>query len=94
MDSHNVGRNRNSIADALKLIKANTLVIGIENDFLFPISEQKYLADHIEDAEFVSIHSEYGHDGFLIETNALTNIISTFMKESRKKKVIKLQYTA
>ncbi|QPH39840.1 homoserine O-acetyltransferase family protein [Pedobacter endophyticus] len=94
MDSHNVGRNRNSITDALKLIKANTLVIGIENDFLFPISEQKYLADHIDDAEFVSIHSEYGHDGFLIETNALTNIISTFMKESRKKKVIKLQYTA
>ncbi|RZJ63831.1 MAG: alpha/beta fold hydrolase, partial [Flavobacterium sp.] len=42
MDSHNVGRNRKSIAEALKLIKANTLVIGIENDFLFPVSEQKY----------------------------------------------------
>ncbi|RZL63495.1 MAG: alpha/beta fold hydrolase, partial [Pedobacter sp.] len=94
MDSHNVGRNRKSIAEALKLIKANTLVIGIENDFLFPISEQKFLAGHINDAEFASIHSEYGHDGFLIETNALTNIIGNFIKESRNKKIIKLQHTA
>lgn len=94
MDSHNVGRNRKSIADALKLIKANTLIIGIENDFLFPLSEQKYLADHIPNAEFSAIHSEYGHDGFLIETNALTNIIGTFIKESRDKKIFKLQHTA
>jgi len=94
MDSHNVGRNRKSIAEALKLIKANTLVIGIENDFLFPLSEQKYLADQITDAQFAAIHSDYGHDGFLIETNALTNIIGTFIKESRDKKIIKLQHTA
>jgi len=94
MDSHNVGRNRNSIAEALQLITANTLVIGIDNDFLFPLTEQKYLADQITDAQFAAIHSEYGHDGFLIETNALTNIIGTFIKESRDKKIIKLQHTA
>ncbi|MFD2287551.1 homoserine O-acetyltransferase [Pedobacter petrophilus] len=94
MDSHNVGRNRNGIAEALQLITANTLVIGIENDFLFPLSEQKYLADHINNAQFAAIHSEYGHDGFLIETNALTNIIGTFIKESRDKKIIRLQHTA
>lgn len=94
MDSHNVGRNRKSIAEALKLISANTLVIGIENDFLFPVSEQKYLADQINEAEFAVIHSEYGHDGFLIETNALTNIIGNFIRESRDKKIIKLQHTA
>lgn len=94
MDSHNVGRNRKSIADALKLIKANTLVIGIENDFLFPVSEQKYLADQIQGAELAVINSDYGHDGFLIETNALTNIIGNFLRESSNKKIIKLQHTA
>ncbi|MBB6235823.1 homoserine O-acetyltransferase [Pedobacter sp. AK013] len=94
MDSHNVGRNRKSIADALKLITANTLVIGIENDVLFPLSEQKFLADHIPGAEFSALHSDYGHDGFLIETDALTNIIGNFIKESRNKKIIKLQHTA
>ncbi|TCD01439.1 homoserine O-acetyltransferase family protein [Pedobacter psychroterrae] len=94
MDSHNVGRGRTSIADALALVKANTLVIGIENDVLFPLSEQEFLAKHIPDASFQSIKSAYGHDGFLIETNTLTNIIGNFLKESTNKKIIKLHKTA
>jgi homoserine O-acetyltransferase len=94
MDSHNVGRGRASISEALAQIKSNTLVIGIENDFLFPITEQKFLSEHIKDAEFHSVQSSYGHDGFLIETGALTNIIGTFLKESASKKIIKLHKTA
>ena len=94
MDSHNVGRGRKSVADALARIKANTLVIGIENDFLFPIVEQEFLEKHIPGAEFHSIKSAYGHDGFLIETDILTNIIGNFLKESTNKKIVKLHKIA
>lgn len=94
MDSHNVGRGRKSIAAALAEVEANTLVIGIDNDILFPISEQKFLAEHIRDAQFSSINCAYGHDGFLIETDKLTNIIGNFLKESSDKKIIKLHQTA
>lgn len=94
MDSHNVGRGRQSVADALKLIKANTLVIGIENDVLFPLSEQEFLAKNISSSEFYSLKSAYGHDGFLIETDTLTNVIGNFLKESVNKKIIKLHKTA
>jgi len=94
MDSHNVGRNRKSIVDALSLVKANTLVIGIENDVLFPLCEQDFLAKNIPGAALQSISSAYGHDGFLIETDILTNIIGTFLKESANKKIIKLHKTA
>lgn len=94
MDSHNVGRGRKSVIDALAGIKSNTLVIGIENDFLFPVSEQAFLGKHIPGAEFHSIKSAYGHDGFLIETDILTNIIGNFLKESVNKKIIKLHKTA
>jgi homoserine O-acetyltransferase len=94
MDSHNVGRGRKSTTEALALIKANTLVIGIENDVLFPITEQEFLASHIEGAEFHSLKSAYGHDGFLIETDALTRIIGNFLKESTNKKIVKLHKTA
>lgn len=94
MDSHNVGRSRKSIIDALALVKANTLVIGIENDVLFPLSEQEFLSKHIPGAVFQSISSAYGHDGFLIETDILTNIIGIFLKESANKKIIKLHKTA
>jgi homoserine O-acetyltransferase len=91
MDSHNVGRGRNSITSALKRVKSNTLVIGIENDILFPITEQQFLANHIEGAQFQSINCAYGHDGFLIETDKLTHIIGSFLKESVNKKIIKLK---
>jgi homoserine O-acetyltransferase len=94
MDSHNVGRGRKSITDALNDVKANTLVIGVENDVLFPVNEQKFLGDHIKGAEFHIINSAYGHDGFLIETDALTNVIGNFLKESINKKIIKLHKTA
>ncbi|RZK81837.1 MAG: homoserine O-acetyltransferase [Pedobacter sp.] len=94
MDSHNVGRNRKSTADALRLVKANTLVIGIENDVLFPVSEQAYLGEHIPNAVFKSVSSAYGHDGFLIETDNLTNIIGNFLREHANKKIIKLHKTA
>ncbi len=94
MDSHNVGRGRKSIASALRQVKAQTLVIGIDNDLLFPVSEQLFLAEHIPSATFKTIHCAYGHDGFLIETDKLTNIIGHFLKESAAKKIIKLQQTA
>lgn len=94
MDSHNVGRGRQSVTEALKLVKSNTLVIGIENDVLFPLTEQEFLAKHIPAAEFYSLKSAYGHDGFLIETGTLTKVIGNFLKESINKRIIKLHKTA
>jgi homoserine O-acetyltransferase len=94
MDSHNVGRGRNGIEKALSLIKARTLVIGIKSDVLFPIEEQQYLFNHIPKSAFAELDSFYGHDGFLIETGALTNIITSFFKTDVKGKIIELQRTA
>ncbi len=75
MDSHNVGRNRGSILNALGQIKSRTLVVGIRSDLLFPTSEQQFLARHIPDATYEEIDSLYGHDGFLIEFRPLSGII-------------------
>lgn len=84
MDSHNVGRNRGSILNALNQIKARTLVVGIRSDILFPPSEQQFLARHIPDAVYEEIDSLYGHDGFLIEAKPLTQIIRKWLGESAK----------
>jgi homoserine O-acetyltransferase len=94
MDSHNVGRNRNGVEKALSLIKARTLVIGIKSDVLFPVEEQQYLFRHIPKSAFAEFDSFYGHDGFLIETEALTNIITSFFKTDVKGKIIELQRIA
>ena len=79
MDSHNVGRNRTSIRDALEEISAKTLVIGISNDLLFPVSEQEFLAKIIPNAKLEIIDSIFGHDGFLVETEKLEEIINRFL---------------
>lgn len=80
MDSHHVGRSRGGVEKALKTIKANTLVIAISSDVLFPPCEQKFIADHVPDAVYEEINSFYGHDGFLIETKEITEIIYNFYK--------------
>lgn len=80
MDSHNVGRKRESIEVALKLISAKALVIGIESDILFPLTEQQYLAQHIPKSKFEVISSIYGHDGFLVEFDQLKKIIRHYFK--------------
>jgi len=79
MDSHNVGRKRTSIIEALRQIQAKTLVIGIVNDVLFPLEEQQFLAKNIPGARLAELNSFYGHDGFLIETEILTKEIGTFI---------------
>ena len=94
MDSHNVGRGRHGVEKALSFIKARTLVIGIKSDVLFPIEEQQYLFSHIPKSAFAELESFYGHDGFLIETGILTNIITSFFKTDVKGKIIELQRTA
>jgi homoserine O-acetyltransferase len=81
MDSHNVGRDRGGIHEALGRIRARTLVIGIKSDLLFPIEEQEYLAAHIPGASFRVIDSPYGHDGFLLEYEQMEKLITEFISK-------------
>jgi len=74
LDTHHVGRGRQSIADALSSIKANTVIVNIDTDLLYPAIEQQHIVDGIPDAIYESIESFYGHDGFLVETEKLTSL--------------------
>lgn len=84
MDAHNVGRNRKSIPAALREIKAKSLVIGVTSDLLFPISEQKFLANNIKNACYAEIDSNFGHDGFLVEFEQINAIINNFLSNQLK----------
>lgn len=82
MDSHQVGRKRPDTVAALQSITAKTLVIGIETDILFPLSEQQYLAQHIPGARLAVVNSLYGHDGFLLEFEVIEKEIQAFLDRS------------
>jgi homoserine O-acetyltransferase len=63
----------------LSRITAKTLIIGINSDVLFPKEEQKFLRNHIAGSRFQLIDSIYGHDGFLIEYQALIEQFKIFL---------------
>ncbi len=94
MDSHNIGRGRGQLAHVLEALKSRTLVVGIESDILFPPDEQLYLATHIPDSELQIIDSTYGHDGFLVETEKLSQVISTFLLKQNHDRTLEIQVTA
>lgn len=75
MDTHNVGRGRISVGQALSKIKAQCTIIGIDRDVLFPYHEQAQLAYHIRNAELHQLTSIYGHDAFLIEYDQLVEML-------------------
>jgi homoserine O-acetyltransferase len=81
-DTHNIGRGRGGVINALKNMKAKTLCVGIKSDLLFPTDEQKLIAENSNNAEYVEIDSFYGHDGFLIETQVVTDVIRKFWKKT------------
>jgi len=75
LDSHNVGRGRGGVQAALKRIKAAVTVVSIDSDQIFPPEEINQWASWIPAARYVEISSDYGHDGFLLETAKLTAIL-------------------
>ncbi|RSH88882.1 homoserine O- acetyltransferase [Saitozyma podzolica] len=68
-----------SLQHALSLLPP-ALVIGIESDGLFTTTEQKELAAHIPDAELVLIPSPDGHDGFLLEFEAINGWVEGWLR--------------
>lgn len=79
MDNHNITRGRGAAQEVLSRVKCKTLVLGIESDYLFPLEEQKLLATLIPHSQFVVIDSDFGHDGFLIESEQISKILSCFL---------------
>lgn len=78
-DTHNVARGRGNFEKAFSKIQAKTLCVGISTDILFPPIEQKRLAKFIPNGIYAQITSDFGHDGFLIESEQLTEIIRKYL---------------
>jgi len=81
LDTHDVARERGSTEQVLAQLPARALVIGVETDGLFMLSEQREIAAGIPDAELVVIQSQDGHDGFLLEFEQINTHILRFLKK-------------
>ncbi|CAN5303663.1 homoserine O-acetyltransferase [soil metagenome] len=72
MNGHDIGRGRGGINAALARVSAETLVAGIDSDRLYPLNQQEVLSAGIRRSRQLEVvTSLYGHDGFLIEHEAI-----------------------
>ncbi|MEI1376559.1 homoserine O-acetyltransferase [Nostoc sp. UHCC 0926] len=83
MDRHDVARDRTvpNLSDyesVLQSIQQPTLVVAIDSDILYPPVEQQELANLIPNAQLAWLKSIHGHDAFLIDMDALNEILISF----------------
>jgi homoserine O-acetyltransferase len=74
MNSWDVGRGRGGVEAALARATARAVVAGVDSDRLYPLAQQQQVADAL-DVCLQVIPSPHGHDGFLIETDAVGTLL-------------------
>ena len=72
-----------NLAGALKPVETPFLIVSFSSDWLFPAYQSKELVrallDNGNDVTYCNIQSSYGHDAFLLETEALGSLISSYL---------------
>jgi len=85
MDLFDLADHGGSVAEALNHFKVDkALVMGVETDLLFPIEQQKELADGLtaggREVTFSRLPSLQGHDAFLVDMDRFRPVIADFLK--------------
>jgi homoserine O-acetyltransferase len=75
MNSHDIGRDRGGVAHALAGISIPVSVVSIDTDRLFPPRLQAEIAELVPTSTLTVISSPFGHDGFLVEVEAVGEAI-------------------
>jgi homoserine O-acetyltransferase len=76
LSSHDVGRGRGGVGEALRGCPVPAVVGGITSDRLYPLRLQEELAELLPGcSELHVVDSICGHDGFLVESEAVGDLI-------------------
>ena len=78
MDSHDLARGRGDYREVLGSLAVPALIVSVDSDVLYPPREQLELAGLLPAARYEVLHTPAGHDGFLIETDALGEMLLRF----------------
>lgn len=82
MNSHDVGRDRGGVPAALGRICAALTIVDIDSDRVYPPRLSDEIAAHVAGSRRVSIHSPFGHDGFLIEVAAVARVVREVLADA------------
>lgn len=91
MDYYDAARNWGvgELSVACSRIKSRFMVVSFSSDWLYPPRECEELALAVcrngKPVTYVMIPSDYGHDAFLVETEALGGLLRNFLARGRDK---------
>ncbi|WP_435136879.1 bifunctional aspartate kinase/homoserine dehydrogenase I [Formosa sp. A9] len=89
-----VTKDRAEDVNVLDIITSNITIIGVDSDLFFTAEEnretQKQLALTHPNVTYNEIHSDHGHDAFLIEFEQLEHIVEGIFKPELKHKRMKV----
>jgi homoserine O-acetyltransferase len=67
-------------------VKASFLVVSFTSDWLFPSYQSKEIVSALrrnnKDVSYAEISSDYGHDAFLLEVEALSRLVVSFLQHA------------
>ena len=81
MNSHDIGRGRGGVDAALQRISAELTVAVVDSDRLFLPAQGELIATAPTARPLITMHSDYGHDGFLIEADAIAKVVRDALAE-------------
>jgi homoserine O-acetyltransferase len=71
-------------AEVLRQVRARFLVISFASDWLYPPSQSRELVRQLKRANvavtYINLDTPYGHDSFLIENPAFTNVLRHYLE--------------
>lgn len=81
MVTHDLGRDRAGVREALSQVTADALVIAVDSDRLFFPAESEQIAAGVPGCGPVRyVHSAHGHDGFLVEHDQVAALLGRFLR--------------
>ena len=85
MDLHDIGRGRGGPEAALRRLRSPVLAIGVSSDILYPAHYSRQIADDARaagvPAAYHELDSPHGHDAFLIEHEAVGDLVGPFLDD-------------
>lgn len=85
MDTHDLERDREDYPAIIRRKRGRILLVGDDSDLLYGISHQKHVAEKWRrwgaDANWHDLHTQNGHDSFLVNFKELEQVVKDFMKE-------------
>ncbi|MET3808580.1 homoserine O-acetyltransferase [Nakamurella sp. UYEF19] len=87
MNAHDLGRGRGGVEAALQRINAALTVAVVDSDRLYTPAEGVRIAAAPAAGPLITMHSDHGHDGFLIEADQVAAVVRDALGSGRARAV-------